>query len=147
VLDSTYGDTVIEDLVATDGNVVAELWEETGLARPWNDSLADFNRALTGPTSTVLGCRVEGELVGTVMVGHDGHRGWVYYLAVRPSLQRSGRGAELMDAAEGWLRRRGVVKVQLMVRHSNTGVLGFYENRGYEDADVAVLGKWLTSSE
>jgi ribosomal protein S18 acetylase RimI-like enzyme len=134
---------MIEVLVADDATSAAALWESVGLTRPWNDPLADFVRALSGATSTVLGLRDDGELVGTVMVGNDGHRGWVYYLAVRPALQGRGLGARLMRSAEEWLRERGVVKVQLMVRQTNVEVSAFYEHLGYENSDVSVLAKWL----
>ena len=78
------------------------------------------------------------------MVGHDGHRGWIYYLAVRSDLRRSGLGRELMQASERWLQERGVPKVNLMVRTTNTAVVAFYEALGYEDGEVVVLGKFLT---
>jgi ribosomal protein S18 acetylase RimI-like enzyme len=120
------------------------LWHEVGLTRPWNDPGADLTRAMSGPASTVLAtCDGEGRLVGTVMVGHDGHRAWVYYLAVRPDRQRTGAGRELMDAAEAWARSRGIPKIQLMVRRGNEEATGFYRGLGYEDADVVVLARWL----
>ncbi len=77
------------------------------------------------------------------MVGHDGHRGWIYYLAVEKAHQREGIGSELMKAAEDWLRTLGAVKVQLMVRCDNVSALNFYSNIDYEVSDVNVLSKWL----
>lgn len=77
------------------------------------------------------------------MVGHDGHRGWVYYLAVKPANRRGGVGSRLMQEAESWLRERDVVKLNLMVRHSNAEALSFYQQLGYEDAEVTVLARWL----
>ena len=135
----------ISDLPADHTDDAVALWRETGLTRPWNDPYADLARALAGPTSTVLGAQdADGCLVGTVMVGHDGHRGWVYYLAVRPDLQRNGLGRQLMGAGERWLGDRGVPKVNLMVRTTNTAVVSFYESLGYEDGEVVVLGKFLS---
>lgn len=119
------------------------LWQEAGLTRPWNDPHADLERALAGPSSTVLGGVADGELVATVMVGHDGHRGWVYYLAVRTDLRRRGIGGAMMRAAEQWLRDRGTVKVQLMVRSDNLDAQGFYGRLGYEPSAVHVLARWL----
>ena len=78
------------------------------------------------------------------MVGHDGHRCWVYYLAVEQNRRGTGLGRQLMSATENWLREHGAVKVQLMVRPTNEAVLGFYEHLGYEDADVQVRSKRLT---
>lgn len=133
------------ELVGPDEECVIALWTEAGLVRPWNDPAADFRRAVLGATSTVLGLKSAGELIATVMIGHDGHRGWVYYLAVGARSQRQGIGSELMRAAEVWLRERGAVKVQLMVRSHNASVMEFYLNVGYETSDVRVMSKWLQS--
>ncbi len=119
------------------------LWQDSGLTRPWNDARADLTRALTGPSSTVLAAVDDDVLTGTAMVGHDGHRGWVYYLAVRADRRSAGLGRELMRASEQWLIQRDVPKVNLMVRTTNTAVVDFYKSLGYEDGEVVVLGKFL----
>ena len=77
------------------------------------------------------------------MVGFDGHRGWVYYLAVDPRAQRRGLGRKLMAAAEEWLRGQGVPKIQLMVRDDNRAALDFYANLGLERQDVVTLGRFI----
>ena len=77
------------------------------------------------------------------MTGHDGHRGWVYYLAVHPDVRRRGLGRGLMQAGEQWLRERGVPKLNLMVRTDNAAVVHFYNSLGNEDGKVLVLGKFL----
>jgi ribosomal protein S18 acetylase RimI-like enzyme len=133
----------IRDLTSLDIEAAAALWHDVGLTRPWNPPILDLRRALDSSASTVLGGFDGERLVGTVMVGHDGHRGWVYYLAVDESQRGIGLGRELMTAAEHWLREQGAVKVQLMVRSTNEAVLGFYDRIGYEDADVQVRSKWL----
>jgi len=134
----------IIDLPLERADDAVALWQESGLTRPWNDPLADLRRALAGPTSTVLAALDEaGVVVGTAMVGHDGHRGWVYYLAVRSEKRRSGLGRAMMDASEQWLARQKVAKVNLMVRTTNTDVVAFYASLGYENGDVLVLGKFL----
>lgn len=120
------------------------LWRQAGLTRPWNDPHQDCLRALTGEESTVLVAQdAAGELVGTVMVGQDGHRGWIYYLAVDERLQGHGLGKQLLIGAEDWLRRRGVPKLMLMVRQENAAVQDFYRGLGYTDQDTVVLGRWL----
>ena len=120
------------------------LWHEVGLTRPWNDPDADLRRAMDGATSTVLAALDEGgTLSGTAMVGHDGHRGWIYYVAVRPAHQHRGTGRALVHACEEWVRGHGVPKVQLMVRTTNTAVVGFYEALGYADQECVVLGRFL----
>ncbi|TFC34053.1 GNAT family acetyltransferase [Cryobacterium sp. MDB1-18-2] len=133
----------IADLTPADLGSASALWDQAGLTRPWNPPELDLLRALAGETSTVLGLFDGKILVGTVMVGHDGHRGWVYYLAVDDTHRGTGLGRRLMVAAEDWLRERGVVKLQLMVRSANAAVLSFYDRLGYEDADVQVRAKWL----
>jgi ribosomal protein S18 acetylase RimI-like enzyme len=133
----------IRELTAADGDAAAELWHEAGLTRSWNDPGSDFDRAVTGPASSVIGMVYAGELVAAVMVGHDGHRGWVYYLAVRPAKRGRGLGRRMMQEAETWLRDRGAVKLNLMVRNSNAAALGFYQHLGYEDAEVTVVARWL----
>lgn len=135
---------VIEDLPAARSDEVVALWHEVGLTRPWNDPVADLERALAGPASAVLAATGDdGELVGTVMLGHDGHRGWLYYLAVRPSRRREGVGRQLVAACEAWLRAHEVPKLQLMVREDNTEAIGFYGSLGYERSEVVVLGRRL----
>jgi ribosomal protein S18 acetylase RimI-like enzyme len=119
------------------------LWRETQLVTPPNDPRADLEFALAGESSTILAGAVGSELVATAMIGHDGHRGWVYYLAVRPDRRRRGHGARMLRAAEAWLRDRGVPKLNLMVRESNSAVLAFYARLGYVDSHVRVLGRRL----
>lgn len=131
-------------MTGDDERAVVALWEAAGLTRPWNDPAADLRAALETATSTVLGARTaEGTLAGTVMVGYDGHRGWVYYLAVAEGHRGAGLGRALMVAAEAWLAAEGAPKVQLMVRTSNTAVLGFYTALGYTDQACVVLGRRL----
>jgi len=134
----------IRDLTSSDIEAAAALWQEAGLTRPWNPPALDLQRAIDGCASTVLGAFADGRLFGTVMVGHDGHRGWIYYLAVAQSQRGRGLGRDLMTTAEGWLRGQGAVKVQLMVRSTNESVLGFYDQIGYETEDVQVRSKWLS---
>lgn len=133
----------IADLSLDGADDAVALWRTCGLTRPWNDPHADLVRALEGSTSTVLGSLHDGRLVGTVMTGHDGHRGWVYYLAVHPDVRRRGLGRGLMQAGEQWLRERGVPKLNLMVRTDNAAVVHFYNSLGNEDGKVLVLGKFL----
>lgn len=121
------------------------LWQEAGLTRPWNDAHQDLRRAVRGPDSTVLACLQGGDLLGTAMVGHDGHRAWVYYLAVRDDQRKQGVGRALMQACEQWAVARDVPKLQLMVRTGRENALAFYERLGYSANDVVVLGRRLDS--
>lgn len=128
---------------ADDRAIIVALWRACGLTRSWNDPDADFARALDGRASTILLIERNETIVGTVMVGDDGHRGWIYYLAVHPDWRGKELGRALMVAAEGWLRDRGVPKVQLMVRGDNAQALAFYAALGLERQDVVTLGRFL----
>lgn len=131
----------IREAVADDRAAVVALWRACGLTRPWNDADADFDLALSSPSSTVL---VSGNPVeGAVMVGFDGHRGWVYYLGVRPDRRRGGLGRRLMAAAEDWLKMRGAPKIQLMVRADNAAATAFHAALGLEPQEVVVMGRRL----
>ena len=119
------------------------MWQAAGLTRPWNDPGSDFDLALHGPGSTVLLAHDEQGVVGSVMVGFDGHRGWVYYLATSPDQLKRGIGRQLMAAAEAWLRERGCPRIRLMVRDDNLAARGFYRAIGYEDQAVVTMGRTL----
>lgn len=97
---------LIEPIDADRAVEAIALWHEVGLTRPWNDPHTDFDRALRSPAASVLAATQDGRLIATAMVGHDGHRGWVYYLAVRFDARRAGVGRETMRACEAWLRSR-----------------------------------------
>jgi len=133
----------IAEITDTDVPDVIALWQACGLTRPWNDPAADIALARRGPSSTVLVGRHEDAIVATAMVGHDGHRGWVYYVAVDPDSQGQGLGRTIMAAVEDWLRQAGVPKLQLLVRRENAKASGFYQSLGYEESTSVMLAKWL----
>lgn len=126
---------------AADRDAVAALWRDAGLTRPWNDPAADFDLALATATSTVLLAHEGVALIGSVMAGFDGRRGWVYYLAAHPDCLKRGVGRRLMAAAEDWLRHLGCSRVRLMVRGDNHAARGFYAALGYDDQDVVMMGR------
>ncbi|MBZ6416023.1 MULTISPECIES: GNAT family acetyltransferase [Methylobacterium] len=118
---------------------VIALWHAAGVARPWNDPATDIAFARRGPHGTVLVAEIEGSVAATAMAGEDGHRGWLYYVAVAPEHQGGGLGRVMVEAAEAWLAARGVWKVQLLVRRENDSVLGFYDHLGYRDTNAVCL--------
>jgi ribosomal protein S18 acetylase RimI-like enzyme len=134
----------IREIADDDIAQVIALWHAAGVARPWNDPARDIAFARRDVHSTVL-VGVDGdEIIASAMIGEDGHRGWVYYMAIDPSRQRGGLGRLMMQAAEDWLVKRGVWKVQLLVRADNTQAKGFYEQLGYRDTQSVCLQKILT---
>lgn len=122
---------------------VIALWTECGLTRPWNPPEADIALARGSPNAAILVAEEGGAIVCAFMVGHDGHRAWVYYLAVAPDRRGQGWGRRAMEAAADWARQRGMPKLQLMVRRTNAGVVAFYESLGYLDGGTVVLERWL----
>ena len=128
---------------ASDEAAVVALWQKCGLTRPWNDPHADIARKLTEQPELFLVGTVADEPVATVMVGFDGHRGWVYYLAVSPRYRRQSYGRSLMREAERLLIERGCPKLNLLVRSSNAEVIEFYGKLGYVQDDVVSLGRRL----
>ena len=140
---STTQDLVIAPIADNDVAAIAALWQRCGLTRPWNDPTDDIAFARRGPNSAVLVGRRDGSIVATVMVGHDGHRGWFYYLGVEPDMQGRGFGRAMTQAAEAWLTARGIAKAQLMVRAGNDRVRAFYEALGYGEQERILFAKWL----
>src|SRR6266550_2414369 len=134
----------VKSAVAEDEQAVVALSRACDLVASYNDPVADFRFAKAGPCSDVLVAVDDaGEVAGSVMVGHDGHRGWLYYVAARPTSRSKGVGRRMVQAAENWLRQRGIVKVQLLVRETNTKVVSFYEHLGFEVAPRVVMSRWL----
>jgi ribosomal protein S18 acetylase RimI-like enzyme len=133
----------IAEIADSDVEAVIALWLRCGLTRPWNDPASDIALARRNENSTILVGRAGGAIVATAMVGHDGHRGWVYYVAVDPDRQKKGFGRAIMDAAEAWLRAAGLPKLQLLVRRENSKANAFYQSIGYEEADTIVFAKWI----
>ena len=140
---TTKAALVIAPISDDDISAVVALWQDCGLTRPWNDPAADIALARRGDNSEMLIGRAGEAIVATAMVGHEGHRGWVYYVAVDPAYRQQGFGRAIMDAAESWLRQRDILKMQLLVRSDNTKVQAFYETLGYGVQERIVYAKWL----
>jgi hypothetical protein len=132
--------TSIED---ADIPEVIRLWRRAGLVREWNDPTCDIELARSERNSTILLGRHDGALIASLLVGHDGHRGWVYYVSVDPDHRFKNYGRDIMTAAEDWLRARGIMKLQLMVRGDNAKVHAFYQSLGYYDQQRTTFAKWL----
>jgi ribosomal protein S18 acetylase RimI-like enzyme len=134
---------VIRAFERADTDQVVELWRAVGLTRPWNDPHNDIQRKLTTQPDLFLVWDDNGDVIGTAMIGYDGHRGWVYYLAVDAERRGQGIARALMAEAERLLIDRGCPKLMLMVRADNTAVVDLYEHLGYELETTRVLGKRL----
>jgi ribosomal protein S18 acetylase RimI-like enzyme len=135
--------TTIRPFRAADEPSVIALWRSCGLVRPWNDPHKDIARKLRVNPEWFLVAERGGRVVASMMIGYEGHRGWINYLAVEPARQRLGLGRELMAEAERILRAAGCPKISLQVRAANAGVRAFYERLGFATDDVVSLGKRL----
>jgi ribosomal protein S18 acetylase RimI-like enzyme len=130
-----------------DTETIVALWGDCGLTRPWNDPHKDIARKLQVQRELFLVGERDGAVVASVMAGYEGHRGWVYYLAVAPQHRGRGFARELMQHVEAALLARGCPKISLLVRETNAPVLAFYRRLGYaQDASVP-LGKRLIPDE
>ncbi|MBV8168862.1 MAG: GNAT family acetyltransferase [Alphaproteobacteria bacterium] len=121
---------------------VLELWKAAGLVAPPNQPDRDI-RAARSDGGDVFVAEWEQRLVATIMVGREEDRGWLYYLAVEPGLQRKGLGRAIVRYAEKWLRARGVTKVMLMIRANNRNVRGFYDKLGYKSEPKNLMARAL----
>jgi ribosomal protein S18 acetylase RimI-like enzyme len=126
-----------------DESAVIALWEACGLVRPQNDPRKDIARKLRVNPEWFLVAESGGRIVGAVMAGYEGHRGWINYLAVDPARRRDGLGRALMAEAERVLRAAGCPKINLQVRPENQEVIAFYEAIGFSVEGAISLGKRL----
>ncbi|NIO37875.1 GNAT family acetyltransferase [Candidatus Bathyarchaeota archaeon] len=122
---------------------VVDLWEKCGLIIPQNDPVEDIQRKLAFQPELFFIAVLDGQLIGSVMVGYEGHRGWLNYLAVLPSFQKRGYGKKLVNRAIIELRKIGCVKLNLQVRKSNTAVIEFYKHLGFEEEERISFGMRL----
>jgi hypothetical protein len=135
---------LIRPLEDSDLDAVTALWDRCGLLRPWNNPHDDIGLARQTESAEIfVGTDGENAIVAAVMCGHDGHRGWLYYLAVDPGCRRQGLGRDIVAHAEAWLRGLGVRKLELMIRNTNKPVARFYEALGYREEPVTTLSRWL----
>jgi len=119
------------------------LWQRCGLSVWYNDPSRDIQLWQRSDCAEVFVAERDHEIVGSICCGHDGHRGWLYYVAVDPALQGAGLGRRLVRQAEEWLGKQGILKIQLMVREANQAVIGFYAALGYAYTPRAVMARWL----
>ena len=133
----------IRSYQAADQPAVIDLWQRCNLVVPQNDPQKDIEMKSKVQADLFFVGEINSRIVATSMAGYDGHRGWIYYLAVDPNYQRQGIGRRMMEKAEHELQKRGCPKINLQVRTSNQVVISFYESLGYSNDGVIGLGKRL----
>jgi ribosomal protein S18 acetylase RimI-like enzyme len=141
----TTDELAIRAYAESDEAQVIQLWRDVFPDNPaWNVPQADIQRKLAVQRDLFLVGDLRGEIVGTVMAGFDGHRGWVHLVAVAPRHRQRGFGRALMTEAERRLRDIGCTKINLQVRATNQGVISFYESLGYAVEERVSMGKRLS---
>jgi len=121
-------------------DAVVDLWKMCNLVVPQNDPVEDIQRKVEFQPELFFIALLDGKVVGSIMVGYEGHRGWINYLAVLPEYQRKGYGTRLVERGIAELRGLGCLKVNLQVRRSNASVISFYRKLGFKEDDVISLG-------
>ena len=124
-------------------DAIVDLWRKCSLVVPQNDPVEDIQRKIVFQPELFFVALLDGKVIGSVMVGYEGHRGWLNYMAVLPEHQRRGYGRRLVEKAVDELKKLDCLKVNLQVRRSNVSVVEFYKHLGFTDDDVVSLGKRL----
>lgn len=138
---------IIRQYLPNDEESVINLWKTCNLTKPWNNPHQDINRKLKESPELFLVGTIDGIIVASVMAGYDGHRGWIYYLAVDPEHRKQGLGSQIMADAEEKLLDIGCPKINLMVRKNNLDVIKFYEKIGYGHDEVITMSRRLIEDE
>lgn len=131
----------------SDEAAVIALWEAAGLTRSWNDPRKDIERKRSVQREWFLVGARDGAVIASIMIGYDGHRGWINYLAVDPAHRKKGHARTLMREAERLLAEAGCPKINLQIRTSNASVIEFYQAIGYAQDDVVSFGRRLIADE
>ena len=134
---------IVSEFEESDRSAVIDLWHACGLVRPWNDPSLDIDRNLAGRDARFFIAVSDRAVVGSVMAGYDGHRGWINYLGVDLDHRRRGVGAQLMEHAERYLGSIGCPKINVQIRSENAQAIAFYERLGFAVEDVVSMGKRL----
>lgn len=128
-------------------DAVVALWDACGLNVPYNDPARDIARLRETANAELFVGHQDGRLIGTIIIGHDGHRGWIYRLAIAPEFRRHGHARALVRHAEQWLKEQNIRKSQFMIRDSNEAVKNFYVRLGYEVQPRVVMSRWVDDGQ
>ena len=135
---------IIRPVEDDDLAAVIALWHDCDLTKPYNPPDHDIAFCRASPTSELfVGIDDNHTLVASTMVGHDGHRGWLYYVAVDPTQRKLDLGRRMVAHGEDWLKSLGVRKVNLLIRETNTQVQAFYERIGYDVEPRTAMARWI----
>ena len=142
-MNNSINQLIIRSYQIPDEPDVIDLWHRCNLVVPQNDPKKDIKMKLQVQPELFFVGVILSRIVSTVMSCYDGHRGWLYYLAVDPDFQKKGIGRRMVEKAEKKLRKLGCQKINLQVRNLNKSVIAFYKHIGFLDDDVLGMGKKL----
>jgi len=131
----------IRPFQSADEERVIDIWRACKLVVPWNEPSKDIGCKTAFQPDLFFVVLENKNVIGTVMAGYEGHRGWIHYLAVDPEFQGRGVGRLLMEHAEQRLKAMGCPKINLQVRTGNRAVIAFYRKLGYQVDEVVCMGK------
>ncbi len=126
-----------------DATQVIALWHECKLIVPHNDPQQDIDAKVAYQPELFLVGEINGTIIASIMIGYEGHRGWINYMCVEPRSQRRGYGKKMVERAVRELEKLGCLKVNLQVRETNREAIAFYTKLGFTDDEVVSLGKRL----
>ena len=126
-----------------DREAVIDLWRRCELIVPWNDPEKDILRKLSVNDDLFILAEEKGGIIASAMGGYDGHRGYIYYLAVLPEFQKKGVGSNILRLVEEELLKLGCPKINLFVRNNNLNIKTFYKKNIYQSQDSQIYGKRL----
>jgi len=126
-----------------DKAALIKLWQTVFPDDPPHNEPSTVIEAKLDVDDLIFVAESNGAIIGACMVGYDGHRGWLYAVAVDPAYRRNGAGAKLVRYSLQVLRQLGCVKVNLQIRSTNTGVAEFYKSLGFNVEDRLSMGAFI----
>lgn len=126
-----------------DRDALVSLWQRVFPDDPPHNAPAQVLAAKLKVDDLIFVAERDGRIVGACMAGYDGHRGWLYAVAVAPEQRRCGTGTALIAAALKQLKELGCIKVNLQIRSTNTAVAEFYKSLGFEVEDRLSMGVFI----
>jgi len=126
-----------------DRTPVIELWRTVFSDDPPHNDPEKVIDAKLEVDDLIFVAEYEGEIIGACMAGYDGHRGWLYSVAVHPQKRRNGTGTKLIKHTLSDLKDIGCIKVNLQIRSTNTAVASFYESLGFKTEDRLSMGAFI----
>ncbi len=138
---------IIRPYHLSDRESLVRLWHDCGLVFAHNDPYRDIDRKLAVNPDWLLIGELNGNVIASCMVGYDGHRGWLNYLACAPKHRQNGFARKIVTHAEKILKDAGCPKINIQIRTSNQQIIDFYRQLGFSTDNVVSMGKHLEIDE